>query len=239
MPKIRWPLRQPNKHATACCMLHAPCPIPLAAHAHDAKCDQRTCLSASLSLSLSLFRTSCASKKTKFPKICNWVAATTSTTTTTLTSTAAASSRLGSSSNNKNVYAFFVVTDRTQGFSYSAAASSSTPSTATLRKLHAHKNWRICQATAHSVATTVGQAKRNLCAPKTTHSAKKKKECCQSDGRDAGRECCQSRRRLQTCCKAAASPPMPAWLPSIWMTMCMGMQLCVCVCAVGNEDDII
>lgn len=38
MPKIRRPLRQPNKHA-ACLMPHAPCPRCRAANATAAKCD--------------------------------------------------------------------------------------------------------------------------------------------------------------------------------------------------------
>lgn len=41
---------------------------------------------------------------------------------------------------NKNVYAFFLVTDRTQGFSYSAVQFGFCSSFAALRKLHAHKN---------------------------------------------------------------------------------------------------
>lgn len=83
-----------------------------------------------------------------------------------------------------------------------------------------------------------------ICAPQKQHTVqKKKKECCQSDGRDAGRECCHSAARDAAGCKLVARrQPLPLCLlglPAIWMTMCMGMQLCVCVCAVGNEDDII
>lgn len=139
MPKIRRPLRQPNKHA-ACLMPHAACPMPTLPRG---KCDcsqvrsaadHRTCLRG-LFLSLSLLLLSCPfslceSKKQNFRKFAiEWL------------QQRQQQQRRGSggvfaSAEHKNVYAFFLVTDRTQGFSYSAAPSPTT----TLRKLHAHKN---------------------------------------------------------------------------------------------------
>lgn len=147
MPKIRRPLRQPNKHAAclmphaACPMPHAPCPRCRAANATAAKCDLQpiivrasegsSCPSLSLASSLSL----CESKKQNFRKFAiEWLQQ------RQQQLRRGGSGGVFASAEHKNVYAFFLVTDRTQGFSYSAAPSPTTTTTTTLRKLHAHKN---------------------------------------------------------------------------------------------------
>jgi len=124
MPKIRWPLTQPNTHAP---ILHATCPMP---QSHNPfmpqptlwqmptktsfKCDLqsiRTCLFACRSLSLPHLMEYKKKRISENLQLsgCN--------------NNCVEQGTLASSE-HKNVYAFFLVTDRTQGFSYSVAATA-------------------------------------------------------------------------------------------------------------------
>lgn len=85
-----------------------------------------------------------------------------------------------------------------------------------------------------------GASQAQFVRPKNNTQCKKKKK---SAARVMAETLAESAARVAAGCKLVARrQPLPLCLlglPAIWMTMCMGIQLCVCVCAVGNEDDII